>query len=368
MSAAKRSKSEAAVTESPEEDEVALQADEEEAPLENGANEGGELEGAAGEEAAEGEYEYEAAENEFLSALEEVQEKLIEVNDEASDKVLQVEQEYNLKRQPIYKERNQVISQMPDFWHLVFRGHETLRPIITAEDEEGLAHLVEMLVEEAPDIKSGFKIVFTFLENHFFQNTVLEKDIRYLEDGSYEIKTTGPQWQPGQSLTEVAVYEGGQPTGKKRKRDTLSFFSWLEGSMPEDSQVEIAEIIKEQIWPNPLVYYHQAMMPGEEGPIELLDDDEEEEEEEYDEEAPVMYDEHGNQIQGEYLEVQEGEYVEGADAGDYYEEDGLASYEGGGDEVSPEVRDDVEEYVEVGEEGDEQAAEEETAAAAAAPT
>lgn len=54
-------------------------------------------------------------------------------------------------------------------------------------------------------------------------------------------------------------------------------------------------------------------MPGEEGPIELLD--EEEEEEEYDEEAPVMYDEHGNQIQGEYVEVQEGEYVEGADAG-----------------------------------------------------
>ena len=69
---------------------------------------------------------------------------LLQVNDEASDKVLQVEQEYNLKRQPIYKERNQVISQMPDFWHLVFRGHDTLRPIITAEDEEGLAHLVEV--------------------------------------------------------------------------------------------------------------------------------------------------------------------------------------------------------------------------------
>lgn len=59
-----------------------------------------------------------------------------------------------------------------------------------------------MLVEEAPDIKSGFKIVFTFLENHFFQNTVLEKDIRYLEDGSYEITTIGPQWQPGQVLAQ----------------------------------------------------------------------------------------------------------------------------------------------------------------------
>lgn len=66
-------------------------------------------------------------------------------------------------------------------------------------------HAWQMLVEEAPDIKSGFKIVFTFLENHFFQNTVLEKDIRYLEDGSYEIKTTGPQWQPGQVLALYPV-------------------------------------------------------------------------------------------------------------------------------------------------------------------
>lgn len=79
MSAAKRSKTEDASTEPPEVNEAALKADEEEAPLENGANDGDELEGAAGEEAAEGEYEYEAAENEFLSALEEVQEKLIEV-------------------------------------------------------------------------------------------------------------------------------------------------------------------------------------------------------------------------------------------------------------------------------------------------
>lgn len=56
-------------------------------------------------------------------------------------------------------------------------------------------------------------------------------------------------------------------------------------------------------------------MPGDEGPIELLDDDEGEE---YEEEAPVMYDEQGNQIEGEYVEVQDGEYVEGADAGGEY--------------------------------------------------
>jgi len=66
------------------------------------------------------------------------------VNEEAGDKVLQIEQEYNLKRQPIYKERNNVIRQLPDFWLRVFKMHETLGHIITSADEEGLAHLQEV--------------------------------------------------------------------------------------------------------------------------------------------------------------------------------------------------------------------------------
>lgn len=65
-----------------------------------------------------------------------------------------------------------------------------------------------------------------------------------------------------QSLTEDEVYESGKPTGSKRKRDALSFFSWLEGSIPQDSDLEIAEIIKEQIWPNPLTLYQsEAVSP-----------------------------------------------------------------------------------------------------------
>ncbi len=56
----------------------------------------------------------------------------------------------------------------------------------------------QVSVEDAPDIKSGFKIVFTFLENRFFRNTQLEKNISYLEDGTFEISSAGPQWHAGQ--------------------------------------------------------------------------------------------------------------------------------------------------------------------------
>lgn len=75
MSESKRIKREAAVLEEAEEDQAALHADGKEAPLEDDADAAGDLDGAAAEEA----YDYEAEENEFLTALADVQEKLIEV-------------------------------------------------------------------------------------------------------------------------------------------------------------------------------------------------------------------------------------------------------------------------------------------------
>lgn len=39
-----------------------------------------------------------------------------QVNEEASDKVLEVEQKYNEIRRPVYLRRNDIIKTIPDFW------------------------------------------------------------------------------------------------------------------------------------------------------------------------------------------------------------------------------------------------------------
>lgn len=39
-----------------------------------------------------------------------------QVNEEASDKVLEVEQKYNEVRRPVYNKRNDIIHNIPDFW------------------------------------------------------------------------------------------------------------------------------------------------------------------------------------------------------------------------------------------------------------
>lgn len=41
---------------------------------------------------------------------------LFQVNEKASDEVLEVEKKYNEIRKPVYDKRNEIISSIPDFW------------------------------------------------------------------------------------------------------------------------------------------------------------------------------------------------------------------------------------------------------------
>ncbi len=68
----------------------------------------------------------------------------MQVNDEASDKVLQIEVEYNQKRQPIYKERSEHLKKLPDFWQLCILQHPVLRSLVTEEDEEALRYIEDV--------------------------------------------------------------------------------------------------------------------------------------------------------------------------------------------------------------------------------
>lgn len=40
----------------------------------------------------------------------------IQVNEEASDKVLEIEQKYNEIKRPVYAKRGEIIKCIPDFW------------------------------------------------------------------------------------------------------------------------------------------------------------------------------------------------------------------------------------------------------------
>lgn len=51
-----------------------------------------------------------------IQVLESIQDQIEELNDKATEEILEVERKYNRLRKPIYDKRNQAIRKIPDFW------------------------------------------------------------------------------------------------------------------------------------------------------------------------------------------------------------------------------------------------------------
>ncbi|XP_065046405.1 NAP1-related protein 2-like [Musa acuminata AAA Group] len=57
------------------------------------------------------------------------------VNEEARDKVFEVEQKYNEIRRPVFVRRAEIIQRIPDFWLTAFLSHPALGDLLTEKDQ-----------------------------------------------------------------------------------------------------------------------------------------------------------------------------------------------------------------------------------------
>ncbi|XP_058083429.1 NAP1-related protein 1-like [Magnolia sinica] len=69
-----------------------------------------------------------------IEKLQEIQDKLEKINEEASDKVLEVELKYNEICKPIYTRQNDIIHSIPDFWLTTFLSHPALCDLLNEDD------------------------------------------------------------------------------------------------------------------------------------------------------------------------------------------------------------------------------------------
>ncbi|KAK6928206.1 hypothetical protein RJ641_006797 [Dillenia turbinata] len=129
-----------------------------------------------------------------IEKLQEVQDELEKVNEEASDKIVEIEQKYNAR----------------------------LRP--------------------------------TFKENPYFEDIMLTKNICFSDDGTTNVAATAIKWREG--MGPLAL-----------DKECENFFTWFDTRKDLVSD-EVAEVIKEDFWTNPLKYFNNDS-----------DDDEEDEEE-----------------------------------------------------------------------------------------
>ena len=90
---------------------------------------------------------------------------------------------------PLPKDTATAPSGIPEFWLTALRNHLGLSELITERDAGALKHLLDIRIsylnDTTPDSKPGFKILFIFSPNEFFDNDVLEKTYIYQEEVGY---------------------------------------------------------------------------------------------------------------------------------------------------------------------------------------
>lgn len=89
----------------------------------------------------------------------------------------------SIKTEPEADEENTPMTGIPEFWLSAMKNEPSLAGMITERDEEALKYLADIRMEYLD--KPGFRLVFDFAENDFFDNKTVSKTYIYQEETSY---------------------------------------------------------------------------------------------------------------------------------------------------------------------------------------
>ncbi|KAM6184534.1 testis-specific Y-encoded-like protein 4 [Rhynchocyon petersi] len=182
-----------------------------------------------------------------MDSLEAIDQELSNVNAQADRAFHQLERKFGRMRRLHMQRRSFIIQNIPVFWVTAFRNHAQLSPMISGQDEDIMKYMVNLEVEELKHPRAGCKFKFIFQSNPYFRNEALVKEYERRSSGRIVCLATPVRWHRSQD-PQSHVH-------KNREGNTIpSFFKWFsDNSLLKFDK--IAEIIKEELWPNPLQYY-----------------------------------------------------------------------------------------------------------------
>eukprot|EP01098_Paradermamoeba_levis_P007408 TRINITY_DN3060_c0_g1_i3.p1 TRINITY_DN3060_c0_g1~~TRINITY_DN3060_c0_g1_i3.p1 ORF type:complete len:226 (-),score=62.68 TRINITY_DN3060_c0_g1_i3:69-686(-) len=158
--------------------------------------------------------------------LESIQDQIEKINEEAAEKILEVEKKFNEKKVPLLKKRGDICSKIPDFWATVLGNFNQL----TDEDLKIFKHLKDFWIDDYEDGK-GFKVSLTFEKNPFFDDEVYTVETLYDEAGQPTVNSSPFKWKEGKDPTKP---KKSASKGKRKEEDlNESFFVFLQSKEPE---------------------------------------------------------------------------------------------------------------------------------------
>uniref|UniRef100_UPI001659C361 LOW QUALITY PROTEIN: testis-specific Y-encoded protein 3-like n=1 Tax=Halichoerus grypus TaxID=9711 RepID=UPI001659C361 len=246
---------EAEECEESEEGEEAEEAegDAEHEPEEDGPKEEEEAQELQEKQKGEGQPEKRRAQSlSSLEALEALQSELESVNKQASRSYSRLRLKLRQRRQRHLEHRSALIWGIRGFWANAFVNHPQMSAKISKQDEALLGYMTDLKVEEVRFPRDCRKILLFFRKNPYVQNEVVVKEY-VLSAAGYGLSHSTPiQWHQN--------YE--REAYRRRHHNTSpNFFNWFSDHSFAGSS-RIAEIILDDLWPNPLQYYVRKKAPG----------------------------------------------------------------------------------------------------------
>ncbi|KAH9719707.1 NAP1-related protein 2 [Citrus sinensis] len=203
-----------------------------------------------------------------IEKLQEIQDELEKINEEASEKVLEVEQKYSEIRKPVYDKRNDIIKSIPDFWltavsnlpvfaymgesvicelscseillkltffspSLQFISHPALGELLSEEDQKLSCLSVNGIISSLTLFFVYLIDIQNFSPNPYFEDNKLTKTFTFLDDdGSMKITATSIKWKEGMGIPNGVNHE---KKGNKRPLAEESFFTWFSDTQEKDT-------------------------------------------------------------------------------------------------------------------------------------
>ncbi|TFK84595.1 nucleosome assembly protein [Polyporus arcularius HHB13444] len=164
---------------------------------------------------------------------------------------------------PLPKDVQPSAAGIPEFWLTALRTHVHLSDTITDRDAEALKSLTDIRIEYLPSTekKPGFKLLFHFAPNDFFENEVLEKTYLYQEEVGYSgdfmydrAIGTEIKWKEDKDLTKEfeVKKQRNKNTNRTRlvrkARPTNSFFNFFSPPQPpSDEAIESGDLDEDEL-------------------------------------------------------------------------------------------------------------------------
>uniref|UniRef100_UPI000F044F01 Vacuolar protein sorting-associated protein 75 n=1 Tax=Pneumocystis carinii (strain B80) TaxID=1408658 RepID=UPI000F044F01 len=214
-----------------------------------------------------------------------------ETNTTSLDEVADIELEFEkadvelLKHQvelfnPLYEKRAMVLRKIPKFWPIAIEAapSDELSVYISPEDANVLEHLIDLRVYRPNEDPRDIKIVFEFEANEYLESNslYLMKLFRYSSQKA-EASSSNINKEPSQLISEKVNIEWkkNKDLTRQTKGTAPSFFTWFswtgkENDIFEDEE-ELAIFIAEDLYPNAVKYFTDALQENEENEDEEID-------------------------------------------------------------------------------------------------